>query len=67
MKIGKQNQRKVSQSKRKPRGADYQAKCETGNNRYGDVMWRKDQKCDVFKNAKMMISSCSSLNTQGHG
>ena len=35
----------------------YQAKCRTERKRPGNVMWKDDQECDVFKFAKRMIKT----------
>ena len=41
--------------KKKTRRAVYQAKCNPDRKRFGNIMWRYDRKCDVFKTEKQMV------------
>ena len=48
--------------KKEAKRAVYQAKCKAERKRFGNVVWRDDQKCDVIKIAKRMVKSHRDIN-----
>ena len=58
VKTGTRKKGELSRSKKKARRAVYLAKCKAERKNFGNVMlWRDDQKCDVFKNAERKVKT----------
>ena len=55
MKQGNTSKRKYAEAKKKARMTVWQAKCKAERIRFGNVLQRDEQKCDVFKIAKRMV------------
>ena len=51
------NKEKYLEAKKKAGRTVYQAKCKAERKRFGRVMWRNDQKRDVFKIAKRIVKT----------
>lgn len=49
--------KKYLEAKKEIRRAVYQAKCKSERERFGNVMRRNDQECDVYKIAKGMVKT----------
>ena len=56
-KLGDASKEKYLEAKEKARRAFYQAKCKSERKRFGNVMRRDNQKCDVLKIAKKIVKT----------
>ena len=57
MKQGNKSNKTYIEAEKKASSTVYQAKCKTEKKGSGNLLWRDDQKCNVFMIAKRMIKT----------